>query len=480
MTLIEAGLFIAMGPGCLQSQEPPVAPIEWRYELPGALAEAALEKRPVVVCFVAAWCQVCRRFQAETLPSSELAQLKGRAIWVLLEIDRNVSLARSYRIRATPTVDLIDPAGITRVRISGYLATKDFCRHFEEFDRERAAAPDVPRDHAARVLQSEDATGLTDTPEGYRGTGICFSNVGYGPLRLQSLSPFQALRFGLQPRTPSTLAEGAFEAYFSAGWANIWARNEGNYLLDFEITQMHLSLAYGISDVFQIDLGLVQRSRFGGIMDGFIQDFHDAFGIDQGGRDEVPKGDFALEIEEEGRTTARFSSHDRGSFSESLLLTAQHNVTCGTEDLPALAYALTVRTELGDQEDLTDAEVIDLHASVSASRRFGDFFVYLGLGYAWFGKERFQDIELKTTQFSGLLAVEWQVAAGTSLVVQYLLSEGVAEDLDEFSDPSHEITLGLKAEVASMTVLEIGLIENVVTSDNSPDFGLHIGLLRRF
>ena len=113
-------------------------------------------------------------------------------------------------------------------------------------------------------------------------------------------------------------------------------------------------------------------------------------------------------------------------------------------------------------------------------RRFGDFFVYLGLGYAWFGKERFQDIELKTTQFSGLLAVEWQVAAGTSLVVQYLLSEGVAEDLDEFSDPSHEITLGLKAEVASMTVLEIGLIENVVTSDNSPDFGLHIGLLRRF
>jgi hypothetical protein len=64
--------------------------------------------------------------------------------------------------------------------------------------------------------------------------------------------------------------------------------------------------------------------------------------------------------------------------------------------------------------------------------------------------------------------------------VQYLLSEGVAQDLADFSEPSNEVTFGLKLEVAPMTVLELGLIENVVTSDNSPDFGLHAGLLWRF
>lgn len=471
------GLCVAWLACAIPDQEPT---IEWRYDLPSSLAEAAREKKPVVACFVAAWCHVCRRFQSETLPSPELAALGGRAIWVLLEIDRNISLARSYRIRATPTVDLIDPAGVTRVRIAGYLGPREFRLCFEECEREIGTAPDAPKEFSRRELRGEDMTGLTETPQGFRGTGICFSNVGYGPLRLQSLSPFQSLRFGLQPRTPSTLAEGAFEAYVSAGWANIWAQNEGNHQLDFEITQVNLSLAYGISDVFQVDLGFVQRSRFGGHMDSFIQSFHDAFGIDQGGRDEAPKGDFNLSIIDEGRTVAQFSSHDRGSFSESLLLTVQHNVTCGTDGLPAFAYALTVRTELGDQEDMRESEPVDLHASVSGSMRFGDCFLYLGLGYAWFGKERYQDVELKTTQLSGLVALEWQFTAGASFVVQYLASEGVAENLDEFSDPSHEITFGVKVEVAPMTVLEIGLLENIVTSDNSPDFGLHAGLLYRF
>jgi hypothetical protein len=42
------------------------------------------------------------------------------------------------------------------------------------------------------------------------------------------------------------------------------------------------------------------------------------------------------------------------------------------------------------------------------------------------------------------------------------------------------VTLGWRGEILERTVLEIGLIENVVTYDNSPDFGVHIGLAYRF
>jgi hypothetical protein len=476
MTLA-AALLLGLGAAV---QDPAAPLIPWMTDLPAALERAGRENKPVVACFVAAWCQVCRRFKAETLPSPELAEIGPRSIWVLLEIDRNISLARTYRIRATPTVDLIDPAGVTRTRLSGYLSPRDFRRQFDEFERDRTSTPSVPRDYSPREHRGDDMTGLTETPDGYRGTGICFSNVGYGPLRLQSLSPFQALRFSLQPRTPSTLAAGAFEVHLSESWANEWARNEGDHLVDFEVLQEDFSISYGVSDVLQIDLGFVERSRFGGRMDRFIQEFHDAFHIDQGGRDEVPKGDFGMLITENGATVAQLTNRDRGSYSESILLTAQHNVTCGTDGLPALAYALTVRAELGDQEDIHDGELIDVLASLSASKKLGDVFAYLGVGVAWFGKERFQDVELRTTQLSLLVAIEWQFAGGASVVVQYLLSEGVAQDLADFSEPSNEVTFGLKLEVAPMTVLELGLIENVVTSDNSPDFGLHAGLLWRF
>ncbi len=455
--------------------------ISWSNDLETTLAQAAREKKPVVVCFVAAWCPVCRQFRSQTLQSAEITALAGRSRWVMLEIDRNISLARVYEIRSTPTVYLIDPGGVTRVRISGYLSGMDFRRHFDDFERELRSRGQLPPGFSPKNVEGNELTRLTETPEGYRGSGICFSNVGYGPLRIPSQSPFQALRFGLLPRTPSTLAEGSFELGLTESWTNVWARDEGDHVVDFEMLQTSLSAAYGVSDVLDVELGFVQRSRFGGVMDGFIQNFHDAFSIDQGGRDEVPRGDFALDINgKDGQPGATLTKGDRGSFTESLLMTVQHNVTCGTETLPAFAYALTIRSELGDQEDLKNAEPIDLTASVSSSKRFGDVYGYVSVGLAWFGKEQFQGIELRTTQLSGLAALEWQFMAGASFVVQYLVSEGVAEDLGEFSDPSHEVTFGLKAEVATMTVLEIGIIENIVTSDNSPDFGLHAGLVWRF
>ena len=68
-----------------------------------------------------------------------------------------------------------------------------------------------------------------------------------------------------------------------------------------------------------------------------------------------------------------------------------------------------------------------------------------------------------------------------SWLVQILGCEGVAaRGFDPFSEASYEITIGWKREIVTRGVLEIGLVENVVTFDNSPDFGVHVGYTRRF
>ena len=128
---------------------------------------------------------------------------------------------------------------------------------------------------------------------------------------------------------------------------------------------------------------------------------------------------------------------------------------------------------------MPEAEYVDLSLSLSVSKRFGDFFGYIGLGYSWFGHEKFVNVDLRETQASGLLAVEWQFTDRASLVAQCLISQGVAKDLREFSDPSYEVTFGGKFEIVPRMVLEAGLIENLVTFDNSPDFGVHVGILFR-
>lgn len=67
-----------------------------------------------------------------------------------------------------------------------------------------------------------------------------------------------------------------------------------------------------------------------------------------------------------------------------------------------------------------------------------------------------------------------------SFVLQYLGSQDVAKNLGVSSDTSNEIVFGWKWEVQEAGVLEIGLLENIVSFDNSPDFGVHAAWTQRF
>lgn len=450
--------------------------IEWTTDLSGALAGAKSSRKPVCIAFFAAWCTSCRRFRSDTLPARKVQDLADRFIWVMVDIDRELSLARLRGVLGTPRFDLLDADGVTRVRISGVLSPADFRHNLEAF---LGGLPNPPGPSYSTV-RGDDQTPLTWSPDGYRGLSICFSNVGYGPLNLPSQSPFQSLRSAFQPRTPSTLAEGHINLRQTETWVNIWARGT-NHFLDYEMLRSNFALAYGISDTLQLELEVVDKSRFGGVMDGFVQGFHDTFNIDQGGRDEVRKRGFSFELDNprEGSRVS-LSGDDRGSFSREFLLTFQYNMTCGTEDMPAIAYALTLRADQDLADDLHGGSPVDVALSVSTSKRFGDIYGYLGLGLAWFGTEEFRGIELDATQASVLAAVEWRFSAAMSFVAQYLFSQEITDHLGPFSEPSHEVTLGWKGELCRGAVLEIGLVENVLLSDNSPDFGIHAGLTYRF
>ncbi len=510
---------LALAP--LRADQPATpAAIRFSSDLSSSLAEARRAGRPLVIAFFAAWCPHCRKMRDTTLVDPDLVREAQSFQWVLVDIDSHLSIARSYGVNVVPQFHLLDPDGRSSSRVIGDPGPVRLRAFLAEFLASRAgpgasasqepsrsprspispeptksqesigpagppgpAQPPKPSElPRPSVLESASSgTPLIWTPEGYRGLSICFSHVGYGPLKIQSQSPFQALRLSLLPRTPSTLARGQWEVRGNGTWVNVWGREEARFLLDYEMLQTTVSAAYGITDTVQIEAALVERSRFGGEMDGFVQGFHNLFGIAQNGRDEVPKGDFTFRIEPgTDRPGAALDSGDRGVFSRSFQVSLQHTVTCGTSRLPAFSYAITVRSEPGNSPDLEGSEGLDAGVSVAVARRFGKLYFYETLGYAWFGGEEFLQIALEKTQWTSLTAFEWRFAPRMSAVAQYLLTTGVARDLDAFSAASNEITLGWKWEVVRNTVLEVGLMENVITFDNSPDFGLHVGIAHRF
>ena len=93
--------------------------IEFTHDLDGALEQAKNGGLPVYLAFGAVWCPVCRRMEDVTLLEPPMQALAGDFIWVRVDIDRNISLAREWGVEATPTIFLLDPDGRSRRRIVG-------------------------------------------------------------------------------------------------------------------------------------------------------------------------------------------------------------------------------------------------------------------------------------------------------------------------------------------------------------------------
>jgi thiol-disulfide isomerase/thioredoxin len=445
-------------------------------DLEAALAQAKADGKPVMVAWMAAWCPLCREMKRKAFRDPAVVEILDRFVTVLVDIDRSFSLAKQYDVAAVPEVSLFDAAGNRVERLEGLMSGADLREHLERFLQEQEEGTTAPAEPVVEV--HGPLSSLIETPKGYRGKSICFSNVGYGPLNLASQSPLQSLRLGIRPRTPSTLTKGQFNLRGTATWVNIWG-NEDDHFLDYEMLEGAVALGYGITDTLEIEGQLANRSRFGGRMDALVQGFHDLFGVDQSGRDEVPKDQFSFHLEPgDSRPDIWLENKDRGSFARSLQVTVQHNVTCGTPRTPAFSYSFTAQYEL-DSADLTGSD-LGLGASVAISRRFGAWYVYGTLGYSWFGSNEFRGLELESTQFTLLAAGEWRFLPRQSFLLQYLATEGLVKDFSSFSEISHEVTVGWKWEIILGQILEVGLVENIITFDNSPDFGFHAGYSWRF
>jgi len=456
--------------------------IEFDGRLEPALERAEAEGKPVVIFFYTSWCPVCTRMKRETFRAPELARLADRFVWARVDIDRALSTARDYGVEATPTTFVLDASGGRRMRLLG-LQTATELRDSLEWFLERL---DEPAGESIDAPTRGNGSELTWLPRGYRSNAICFSNVGYGPLALHAQSPFQSLRLAMRPRAPSTLGKGQFQLRGTTTWVNLWnvddpapQGEEARFFLDAELLQLALSVEYGITDTVEIEVEVQDRSRFGGIMDGFIEGFHDLVGIEQNGRDLHPRDRLDVRLRPEGEAEVTLDGRDRGSYTRSVQATLQHNLTCGTRRFPALSYSFTSRYETLDVR-LSEGSPWVFGASVAAAHRFGRSYLYATLGYGRFGRNVFRGIQLDDTQFSWMLAFERRLVTRVSLLVQYLWTQGVIRDFGPFSEPSNEITLGFKWEVRDRGTFEIGLIENIIEFDNSPDLGFHFGYTQRF
>jgi len=301
-------------------------------------------------------------------------------------------------------------------------------------------------------------------------------NSHMGPLLVQSHAFFQLLRLGMNPWMTPSLEPGQFELHSSVTWVNLWGWKPARYLVDGEVARVSWSLCSGVTRWLEVRLEAPFTLRTGGILDKPIEGFHDAFGYVQAGRDAFPRNRFRVVFYRPDGGEVRLDDGDTGLAGGDLTLSARWALYEGTKWLPAVGMAQILKIPTGQNEGGGVDGAIALYLSKKIWRAYG----YFGLQYTRYGQSEILGIPMRPEQWSFLCCLEIPKNDRISLLVQDLIQTAAARDFYAFSEPTHELTAGLKFRFHPGALLEFGLIENLFNYDNSPDIGVHLGLSWRF
>lgn len=303
--------------------------------------------------------------------------------------------------------------------------------------------------------------------------------LGFVPYR--SESPLQQLRFGMQHRPPWVLAKGQTALYFEESWKNMWMQQANEYLMDAEVHTLSFGIYRGLGEGIEVSAELPVRYISGGFMDGLIEWFHNAFGLPSEGRDKYPRNRMVFAVNLTGKDNGWISAgaSQRGWNLGNLVVGLSFRIGAFKRLGMDAIGTLNVKLPTGTRTEFFGGQAADYGLAFSLGKKLGRFHVYGCAGLVLYGQDSMIGIELNRWHRSGLLAIEYHPPKSRhSAVFEVLTENGVAKDFSEFRHGTYEVVMGYKWLASKRTLFEFGLLENMFFHDNSPDFGVHIGIIR--
>lgn len=241
--------------------------------------------------------------------------------------------------------------------------------------------------------------------------------------------------------------------------------------LDGETTRLGYTLRQGRANGFEwgFEIPLYYQGR--GFLDNFIEDWHDWFGLPNGGRELAPQDRYLYEVTRGGAVA--FRSTETGpalgdvrlnggwQWRESIALRASLQLPTGNEDRLA-----------GD--NLGGALWADAALPWAAGSRWSGF-ASLGASAARRGKV-LPGLQQRALAFGGL-GLSFACTEALRLTAQLYAHSPLYKDseLEALKRPGLQASFGGSYQLMGNALLKVGVQEDPITS-SSPDFSVHIAL----
>ena len=290
------------------------------------------------------------------------------------------------------------------------------------------------------------------------------------PLSARNLAPISGLVGFPAMRDAHVLDRGRWRVELHGSLASSYgehAEGDETIVLDGETTALTARWAYGLGDGWEVEAETSWRRHSGGFLDRWIEDWHDLWGLPDGGRPEAPRD--RLRYHYRG-SQARFSLREPAAGLSDLHLAAVRNVW--RSENAALGIRAGVKLGIGDEDRLLgggDDYYVSINAT-GASADLGGLVWHAQLGWLRAGELRILGpIQRRNPWFAGV-GVEWPVWRKLTVEAQVDAHAPVAHSaLTELGSTALLLTVGVTWSISPELEIEFGFSEDIAPH-TGPDF----------
>ncbi len=272
------------------------------------------------------------------------------------------------------------------------------------------------------------------------------------------------------------LDAGQLATRFTVDWSNEYvtqANAREALTIDAETQRVSFGFRRGIAEGVELGVDLPLLFTGGGALDSVIEGWHDAFGLPNGGREQVRQNRYLVQYVVDGET--RINEDEGANGIGDVELSAGFRLR---EDFAfrVLAKLPTGRSSRLHGGNAGGALWFDFNPFHGAANWFG----YVSAGASYSGQNEVIGAQQQQFVALGGAAVGYRIWRPVALLVQFNGHTALHQDsgLNGLDRPGGQLSFGGRIDLAPKLQLDLGVQEDVLVS-SSPDFSIHIGLRYR-
>ncbi len=304
-----------------------------------------------------------------------------------------------------------------------------------------------------------------------------------GPLAARQQHPMALTLMAFRPRRPVTQAEGTTGLGAQLSWSSIEEiqRNppyapEEYVSMDTETVRLALRARRGLSEDLDLEVELPLLSAGSGVLDRFIEEFHDLFGLPAGGRHLNPDDRHLVRLESDGELLYEL---DQGLGLGDVPLVLTWALRPEDDAGPAVAARAGIELPTGSESRGYGNGALDAGAGVLLERSLGRWTVVGGVDVVVPGQSARMEASARhryVTMYALELSGEYRWNDALSLVATTKWTSQMIDTipLEEIEREVFDLGVGAVWDAGEASRLALSFHEDLVAATGS-DFTLQLG-----